>query len=115
MDIVSGAVIGIVGWVGVLAKNYYTQMAEVAIERSKREQLNEQERVQREREQFDIVFQNLLTRVNEEREIIQSLIAELKNVIERSAEIDKEVLLELNQIRRERNAFLPTVWNGEER
>ncbi|WP_055075028.1 hypothetical protein [Pseudanabaena sp. 'Roaring Creek'] len=116
MEPASLAIIGGVGWIGVLARNYYTEMATIAIERSKREQQNEQERIKREREQFDIVFQNLLTRVNEERDVIQALIMELKQVIYKSAEVDKEVLIELNQIRRERAAYLPTnQWDGSER
>lgn len=116
MDPASLAIIGGVGWVSVLARNYYTEMARIAIERSKLEQQNEQERIKREREQFDIVFQNLLTRVNEERDVIQALIIELKQVITNSAEVDKEVLIELNQIRRERSTYLPTNnWDGNER
>lgn len=116
MDPASLAIIGGVGWIGVLARNYYTEMARIAIERSKLEQTNEQQRVIREREQFDIIFQNLLTRVNEERDIIQSLIIEVKQSIDRSAEVDRELLLEINQIRRERSAYLPTNnWDGNER
>lgn len=116
MDPASLAIIGGVGWIGVLARNYYTEMAAIAVERSKREQKNEQERINREREQFDIVFQNLLTRVNEERDVIQALIQELRQIIHQSAEVDKEVLIELNQIRRERSTYLPTnQWDGNER
>lgn len=116
MEPASLAIIGGVGWIGVLARNYYTEMAAIAIERSKREQQNEQERIKREREQFDIVFQNLLTRVNEERDVIQSLIQELRQIIQQSMQVDREVLSELNQFRRERAAYLPTnQWDGNER
>lgn len=112
MDPASLAIIGGVGWVGVLAKNYYTQMAQIAIDRSKREYENEQERIKREREQFDIVFQNLLTRVNEERDVIQALISELKMSIDKSTDVDQQVLAELGDLRRERSAYLPTTWDG---
>jgi len=116
VDPVSLAVIGGVGWIGVLSKNYYTEMVKIAIERSKREQINEQERLNREREQFDIVFQNLLTRVNEERDVVQSLIQELKQIISKSTDMDREVFSELVEIRRERSAYLPTIlWDGSER
>lgn len=115
MDPASLAVIGGVGWIGVLAKNYYTQMAQIAIDRSKREYENEQERIKREREQFDIVFQNLLTRVNEERDVIQSLIHELRQSIDCSAAVDRQVLEELAEFRRERSTYLPTHWDGSER
>ena len=38
------AIVGGIGWIGVLAKNYYTEMAKLAIERSKQDQKNEQNR-----------------------------------------------------------------------
>jgi uncharacterized membrane-anchored protein YhcB (DUF1043 family) len=127
MEPISLAIIGGIGWIGVLARNYYTELIKIALERSRREQelatenasrqqQNEQDRISRERQQFDIVFQNLLTRVNEEREIIQSLIIEIKQSIDRSADVDRELLIEINQIRRERNSYLPTnQWEGDER
>jgi ABC-type histidine transport system ATPase subunit len=116
MEPISLAIIGGVSWIGLLAKNYYTEMTKLAIERAARQEQNEQDRIKREREQFDIVFQNLLTRVNEERDVIQALISEIKQSIDRSADVDRELLLEINYIRRERAAYLPTnMWDGNDR
>lgn len=110
------AVVGGAGWVSILARNYYTQMTSIAIQRAKDDRDNEQKRISREREQFDIVFQNLLTRVNEEREIIQAALTELRDYIRQGNDLDAEILQELNQLRRERNCYLPTnQWDGGER
>jgi hypothetical protein len=116
VDAAALTVVGLVGWIGVLARNYYTEMAKIAIERSKDERKNEQERVAREREQFDIVFQNLLTRVNEERDVIQALINELREVLRQGNELDRQIIGEIDHLRREREANRSTiVWDGSER
>lgn len=116
LDPVSLAIISACGWIGLLARNYYTEMVAIAVERSRRDSVNEQERLNREREQFDIVFQNLLTRVNEERDVIQALLNELKGTIDRSTEVDREVVSELVEVRRLLHSSMGrTVWDGDER
>ena len=116
VDPVSLAIISACGWIGLLARNYYTEMAAIAVERSRRDGVNEQERLNREREQFDIVFQNLLTRVNEERDVIQALLMELRQIIERSIDVDSRVLRELSEVRRVIDSVTGnTVWSGDER
>ena len=45
VDPVSLAIISACGWIGLLARNYYTEMAAIAVERSRREGVNEQERL----------------------------------------------------------------------
>lgn len=116
LDPVSLAIISACGWIGLLARNYYTEMVAIAVERSRRDGVNEQERLNREREQFDIVFQNLLTRVNEERDVIQALLMELRQVIERSIDVDNRMISEMNEVRRTiHSATGSTVWSGDER
>lgn len=116
LDPASLAIISACGWIGLLARNYYTEMVKIAIERQRRDQTNEQERLNREREQFDIVFQNLLTRVNEERDVIQALLQELRNIIEKSVDVDRQVVSELNEVRRYLySATANTLWDGEDR
>lgn len=114
LDPVSVAIVGACGWVGLLARNYYTEMAAIAVERSRRDGINEQERLNREREQFDIVFQNLLTRVNEERDVIQALLSELRRTIEVSKDADDRVANELREVRRLLQAALgnTVAWDG---
>lgn len=127
MEPVTLALIAGIGWISVLARNYYTQMATLAIERVKLDQANsedrrkidrqnEQERLEREREQFDIIFQNLLTRVNEERDLIQALLKQVHEQIEASIDIDKQVIKEISELRSLIiSSHIEKKWLGEER
>ncbi|NUN66353.1 hypothetical protein HCU40_16735 [Pseudanabaena biceps] len=99
MDLTALGVIGGMGWLGILARNYSTEMIKIAIEKQRKENENQQERLDREREQFDIVFQNLLTRVNEERDTIQAILLELRMSIDRSAEVDRQIVAEMIEVR----------------
>lgn len=75
-------------------------MIKIAVEKQRKEYENGQEELQRKHRQFDIIFQNLLTRVNEERDTIQSLLSDLRTAIERSAEVDRLVTNELIEFRK---------------
>jgi uncharacterized coiled-coil DUF342 family protein len=62
------------------------------------------------------VFKNLLTRVNEERDVIQALINELREVIRQGNELDRQIIGEIDHLRRERESNRTTiVWDGSER
>lgn len=113
VDPVSLAIISACGWIGLLARNYYTEMVKIAVDRERREHENEQEELQRTRMQFDIIFQNLLTRVNEERDTIQALLAELRTAIQSSIEVDRLVAAELVEVRK--TLASSGRWSGDER
>lgn len=113
MEPVTLAIIASMGWVGILAKNYSAEMIKIAIEREKKEHENDQEELQRTRRQFDIIFQNLLTRVNEERDTIQASLIELKIAILHSAEIGRLVTAELIEVKKALASS--SNWTGEER
>ena len=100
MEPISLAILAGMGWLGVLARNYSTEMIKIAVEKQRKEYENGQEELQRKHRQFDIIFQNLLTRVNEERDTIQSLLSDLRTAIERSAEVDRLVTNELIEFRK---------------
>lgn len=112
MEPISLAIIGGMGWLGVLARNYSAEMIKLAVERQRRQYENDQEELSRKREQFDIIFCNVLNRVNEERDIIQSLLSELRTAIERSAEVDRLVMTELIEVKK--MLAYPVDWTGEE-
>ena len=97
---ISVAILAGIGWLGVLAKNYSTEMIKIAVEKQRKEYENGQEELQRKHRQFDIIFQNLLTRVNEERDTIQTILIDLRAAIERSAEVDRLVTAELVEVRK---------------
>lgn len=113
MEPITLAVIGGIAWISVLAKNYSSEMVKIAIERERKEHENDQEELQRTRRQFDIIFQNLLTRVNEERDTIQASLLELKTAIVTSAEIDRIVAAELIEVRK--TLASSGNWTGDER
>lgn len=100
MEPIGIAILAGMGWLGVLAKNYSTEMIKIAVEKQRKEYENAQEELQRKHRQFDIIFQNLLTRVNEERDSIQLLLSDLRTAIERSAEVDRLVTNELIEFRK---------------
>lgn len=100
MEPIGIAILAGMGWLGVLAKNYSTEMIKIAVEKQRKEYENAQEELQRKHRQFDIIFQNLLTRVNEERDTIQLLLSDLRTAIERSAEVDRLVTNELIEFRK---------------
>lgn len=113
MEPITLAIIAGMGWLGVLARNYSTEMVKIAIERERKEHENDQEELQRTRRQFDIIFQNLLTRVNEERDTIQASLIELKTAIVHSAEVDRIVAAELIEVRK--SLASSSNWSGDER
>jgi len=94
MEPIGIAILAGMGWLGVLAKNYSTEMIKIAVEKQRKEYENGQEELQRKHRQFDIIFQNLLGRVNEERDTIQSLLVDLR------AEVDRVVTAELIEVRK---------------
>jgi len=100
MEPIGIAILAGTGWLGILAKSYSTEMIKIAVEKQRKEYENAQEELQRKHRQFDIIFQNLLTRVNEERDTIQLLLSDLRTAIERSAEVDRLVTNELIEFRK---------------
>lgn len=102
MDLITGAIVGGIGWVGLLAKNYYTDMAKLAIERSQQEQENEQRRIQKSEKYFEILFQNLLTLVGEEKDVRLALMQEinqtLREITKSNLELNKDIKLLIERV-----------------
>ena len=101
MDLITGAIVGGIGWVGLLAKNYYTDMAKLAVERSQQEQENEQRRIQKSEKYFEILFQNLLTLVGEEKDSrlaqMQETNQNLREITRSNTELNNDVRLLISQ------------------
>lgn len=102
MDLITGAIVGGVGWVGLLAKNYYTDMAKLAVERSQQESENEQRRIEKSEKYFEILFQNLLTLVGEEKDIRLALMQEINQVLREitksNVELNKDIKLLIERV-----------------
>ena len=119
MDIISGAVLGGIGWLGVLAKSYYTDMAKLAIERSKQEQENEQRRIEKNEKYFEILLQNLLCLVGEEKDtrlqIAQETNDTLRRMIISNNQIHDEKKSLISNIRAAYSSAPTTIWDGGDR
>lgn len=102
MDLITGAIVAAIGWIGLLAKNYYTDMAKLAIERSQQEQENEQRRIQKSEKYFEILFQNLLTLVGEEKDVRLALMQEINQTLREmtkcNLELNKDVKLLIERV-----------------
>ena len=119
MDILSGAVLAGIGWLGVLAKSYYTDMAKLAVERSKQEQENEQRRIEKNEKYFEILLQNLLSLVGEEKDIRLQIAQEtndtLRKLVISNNQVHDDMKFLIANIRTANSSGLPTVWSGDDR
>lgn len=68
LDIVTSALVGTLGWVGLLSKNYYTQLANLRIQEAKQAQENEQRRIEKQESYFERLFQLFTLMVGEEKD-----------------------------------------------
>ncbi len=68
MDLLASAAIGALGWLGILARNYYTQMANLRIEEARQAQTNEQRRIEKQEGYFERLFQLFTLMVGEEKD-----------------------------------------------
>ena len=68
MDLVTSATLGALGWLGILARNYYTQMANLRIEEARQAQINEQRRIEKQEGYFERLFQLFTLMVGEEKD-----------------------------------------------
>ena len=124
MDPISLAIVGGIGWIGLLAKNYYTEMAKLAVDRSKQDQKNEQNRIEKSEKVFDVLLQNVLTLVGEEKDsrlfYMQQIDQTLRELIQSNNQAHKDSQNVRDDMRSLiaaiRNTTAETVnWEGDER
>ena len=108
MDLITGAIVGGITWVGVLAKNYYTEMAKLAVERSKDDRANEQRRIEKQEKYFEILFQHILLVVGEEKDRQLMLQQQI-------LEVSKQVIESLEKVKRSVDALNSKPWDGVDR
>lgn len=68
MDLITSAAIGTLGWVGILAKNYYTQMASLRVKEAEQAQINEQRRIEKQEGYFERLFSIFTQVIGEEKD-----------------------------------------------
>ena len=124
MDPVSLAIVGGVGWIGVLAKNYYTEMARLAVERSKQDQKNEQNRIEKSEKVFDILLGNVLTLVGEEKDSRLFNQQQMEQTLRELINSNNQAHADWQNVREDMRSLITTIrnttaetvnWEGEER
>ncbi len=68
LDLITSAAIGTLGWVGILARNYYTQITNLRIKEAEQNQANEQRRIEKQEGYFERLFQLFTMMVGEEKD-----------------------------------------------
>ena len=124
MEPVSIAIVGGVGWIGVLAKNYYTEMAKLAVDRSKQDQKNEQSRIEKSEKVFDVLLQNVLTLVGEEKDSRLFYMQQIDETLRELIKSNNQVHLDNQGVRDDMRSLITTIrnttaetvnWEGEDR
>lgn len=68
MDLITSAAIGGIGWIGLLAKNYFTQMANLRIKEAEQAAQNEQRRIEKQESYYERLFGLFMQTVGEEKD-----------------------------------------------
>ena len=68
IDLIVSATLGTLGWLGLLARNYYSQMANLRIEEARQSQINEQRRIEKQEGYFERLFQLFTLTIGEEKD-----------------------------------------------
>lgn len=103
MELITPAIIGGIGWIGLLAKAYYTDMAKLAVKRSELDQLNEQRRIEKSEQYFEMLLQRLLVQTGEQEDKRQALEEQLIRVGTELVNSSHEVRDEIKSLRIEQN------------
>jgi rubrerythrin len=124
MEPVSLAILGGIGWIGVLAKNYYTEMARLAVERSKQDQKNEQNRIEKSEKVFDILLGNVLTLVGEEKDSRLFNQQQMEQTLRELIKSNNQAHADWQNVREDMRSLITTIrnttaetvnWEGDER
>ena len=83
-----------IGWIGLLAKNYYTDMAKLAIKRAEQDQNNEQRRLDKSEQYFEMLLNRLLVQNGEQEDKRLALEEQL-------IKVGQDISLKLEQLRDE--------------
>ena len=62
------ALTGATGWIGYLARNYFSNLASIKLEEVRNRQENAQRQIENQEKYFEILLQNILVVVGEEKD-----------------------------------------------
>ncbi|WP_146048810.1 hypothetical protein [Pseudanabaena sp. BC1403] len=102
-DLVTPSIMAGIGWIGLLAKTYYTDMAKLAVKRSELDQQNEQRRIEKSEQYFEMLLTRLLLQAGEQEDKRQALEEQLIRVGTELVNSNHEIRDELKGLRVEQN------------
>lgn len=98
LDIITSAVVGTLGWVGMLSRNYYTQLASLRIQEAKQAQENEQRRIEKQEGYFERLFQLFTMMVGEEKDERLAFQNEMVRVANQLSNHNREISEHLSRL-----------------
>lgn len=123
-DVLLAGIFAGVGWVGYLARNYFTELAAIKLEEARNNQENEQRRIEKQEKYFEMLLQNILGVVGEEKDRLLSVQEQVIQTHIKLLESNEQIIRHLEnltsgatELKQEIKAcLLPTnIWSGEER
>lgn len=118
------ALTGATGWLGYVARNYFTNLAAIKLEEVRNRQENAQRQIENQEKYFEILLQNILVVVGEEKDRGLAMQEQIVNTNNRLIESNQEVIDTVKDLRASnellhqqlRTCLLPTVqWDGSDR
>lgn len=118
------ALTGATGWLGYLARNYFTNLASIKLEETRNRQENAQRQIENQEKYFEILLQNILLVVGEEKDRGLALQEQIVNTNKALIESNQTVIDAVRDLRASNDllhqqlkmCLLPTVaWDGLDR
>jgi len=113
LDIVTSAVVGALGWVGLLSRNYYTQMANLRIQEAKQAQENEQRRIEKQESYFERLFGLFTMMVGEEKDERLAFQNEMVRVANEISHHNREISEHLSRLTARLEASCGTTYMND--
>lgn len=108
-DLVTPSIMAGIGWIGLLAKTYYTDMAKLAVKRSELDQQNEQRRIEKSEQYFEMLLTRLLTQAGEQEDKRLELEERLVRVGNDLVNSNHEIRDEIKSLRLEQNNLVNII------
>ena len=90
------ALVGAMGWIGLLARGYFSSLAAIKLEEAKNRQQNAQRLIENQEKYFEILLKNILVSVKELRQSNELMHEQLRSCL-------LPTIQQNNQVKKEQN------------